>query len=185
MPGGPYDCGKLVDQAQSGSGEDRACPVELVEQPGDGGVAGVAGGPEDAHPQDAALLVRNDVGLRPEQFREGTARSAFAALGRRDGEHHPGLGPVGDHADHVEEQPLAGGQRVEPFALAEFRGPVVRGHLPALQLERLALGVERPDLGRDPFGRPGGRVGRRAPEQVRGAVAQRAEPAPHPADHEN
>ena len=60
-----------VDHSEGGSGEDRARPVELVEQPRDGGVGGVACGAEDAHPQDAVLRVGDDVGVRLEQLARG------------------------------------------------------------------------------------------------------------------
>ena len=47
--------GKLVDDAQAGSAEDRAGSGEFLEQPLGRSVAGIAGGAEVAYPQDAAF----------------------------------------------------------------------------------------------------------------------------------
>ena len=78
-----------------------------------------------------------------------------------DNGHHAGFGAEGDHADDVEDESFAFGKRIEGLMPVEFGDRDVARGVPALLIERLALGAESVAAG---LGAPGGFAGIRGDE---------------------
>ena len=110
---GRCDLWQFVDHPEVCAGE--LCPrlVEFVEEACECVVAGVAGSAEDADANDLVSGLGDDVGVGLEERAQVASWALFLALGLRDGGHHVGLGPAGDHADEVEQQFLALGEGAE------------------------------------------------------------------------
>ncbi len=114
------------------------------------------------------------------QFCQGTPRTGLGALSLCDSRHHPGLRPVGDHADQVEQQPLTGWQGIQLLILAKFGDPDLLWGVRPLTRQACTLSFKRLDLGLKPVGRPAGCAGGRPLQQVGDPDAQPAEPGASP-----
>ena len=107
------------NQPQVRARVDRFGPVQFLEEWSQRRIRSIVGSAEHLHPQNSKVVIRDDVGVRLEEFAQFHPR-AMADPPFHEGNGHSGFRAEADHPDQVERQVPVRDDRLELLLLGEL-----------------------------------------------------------------